>query len=174
MAVVTNEALGLVLPAFDAAYRAAVATAAEHHLPPDLARVAASYTIDEARVARQQQYLATRVDGAHPFWKQVVGKTIDPLSAAVNRTTHLCVRTNGEAITIYYVGEDMDPTAVRVGYRQVVMLMLTARAHNVRRAMTPLRNTALFADVIMTTVPTNWKDAWDNVWVGEGEPTEPV
>jgi hypothetical protein len=170
MAAVTNENLGIVLPNFDAAYRAGIAATMDRHLPWDLACTVASYTIDEDRVARQRQYLSTHVTGTHPFWRQVMG-VYKPVAVDL-RITHLCVRTDGSSIHIYYVGEDMDPMAIKASGGRVDILPLNVREHNVRVAMPLSEDAVPFLELVMLAIPDDWEDAWGNAWIGEAAPGE--
>jgi hypothetical protein len=169
MATITNEDLGIVLPDFDVAYRAAVAAAAAHHLPPDLAHVAASYVIDDERVNRQQTHVSNRARMIIWFWgwERKISHPIH--TAKVGNTTHLCIRSNGGSIIIYYVGNDMAPVAVETTCGGVTPVVLDPRRHDVRM-MTPVDgDTGSFVDDIMSLALSgaDWVDEWGNAWIGE-------
>jgi hypothetical protein len=124
-----------------------------------------SYTIDEERVARQRQYLASRADTGRSLWKDIIIRMADP---PFTRITHLCVRTNEKLVMIYNVGEDTFPTAIEVGGEWIKVVALDPHKHNIREDMPPTIGFTLSTRDFMLDACelSNRIDAWGNVWIG--------
>jgi hypothetical protein len=157
-----------MLPDFDAPYRAAIAAAAACHLPTDIARVAASYAIDDERIRRQQQYLADHA-GNIWWWMRAMMEIYPAMVATIADATHLCVRPNGPSVAVHCVRGDLTTFMIETQPSSVLPIVWDPCDLVVCATTTPLSAEPHVFEVMVMDVAVRIgrTDEWGNVWVGE-------